>query len=135
MSINKVHSILAVISLCVLPAPAARSDWYNIPMPTKSELQAIQLEAYICSRENNAQSCERTRQLADPLMDHPRLPSICKDTVWQLLQSSKKAENNNYIRRDAIDLPARRIAVVCIKRIKPSSPAMMKNTSASRRQI
>ncbi|MEJ6585862.1 MAG: hypothetical protein QNL52_08400, partial [Synechococcus sp. ChBW.bin.23] len=67
-------------------------------------------------------SCTRTREIANPLMDHPRLPAACKDTVWELLQEAKSATSNSFQRRDSIDSPARRLTVVCADPAKPSKP-------------
>jgi hypothetical protein len=70
-------------------------------------------------------TCTRTREIANPLMDHPRLPAACKDTVWELMQEAKPATNNSSQRRDSIDSPARRLTVVCAdpeKRNKPNNP-------------
>ncbi|TCD55571.1 hypothetical protein [Synechococcus sp. BS55D] len=90
-----------------------------VPFPTKEEFRAIQLLAYDCSRENSAELCDRTRSLADPLMDHPRLPAACKDAIWDLLQTAKPAASNGFQRRDSIDKPARRLTVVCADPVKP----------------
>jgi hypothetical protein len=61
-----------------------------VPFPSKDELRTIQLKAFDCSRENTAESCERTRALADPLMDHPRLPAACKDAIWDLTSGKQR---------------------------------------------
>ena len=91
-----------------------------VPFPSKDDLRAIQLQAFDCSRENTAEPCERTRALADPLMDHPRLPAACKDAVWELLQVAAPAASNSFQRRDSIDKPARRISVICADPVKPN---------------
>jgi hypothetical protein len=96
-----------------------------VAFPTKDELRSLQLLAYACSRENTVDTCTRTREIANPLMDHPRLPAACKDTVWELMQEAKPATNNSSQRRDSIDSPARRLTVVCAdpeKRNKPNNP-------------
>jgi len=93
-----------------------------IPFPTKSELRSLQLLAYTCSRENTADICTSTREIANPLMDHPLLPTACKDAVWELLQEAKPATTNSSQRRDSIDNPARRLTVVCADPAKPIEP-------------
>ncbi len=103
-----------------MAAPCAvRAQLKYVPFPSKSELRSLQLLAYACSRENTADSCERTREIANPLMDHPRLPASCKDTVWELLQEAKAATTNSFQRRDDIDRPARRLTVVCAEPEQP----------------
>ena len=84
-----------------------------IPMPTKRELHNIQSQAYKCSRQNNTKACKKTRELADPLMDHPRLPFPCKDALWELLQVAKTDSENSFERRDAIDKPAEQLSKLC----------------------
>ena len=108
-----------LLGLAMLVPSAARAQLKDVPFPTKSELRTLQLLAYACSRENTAESCSLTRNTADPLMDHPRLPAACKDTVWELLQEAKPAISNSSQRRDGIDRPARRLTVVCADPEKP----------------
>ena len=107
----------------MLRVPAAQAKVEYIPLPTKDELRSLQLQAYACSRENDADLCEATRKTADPLMDHPRLPAACKDAVWELIQASTPATPNTFQRRDSIDRPARRLTVVCTKPVKPKQQA------------
>ena len=95
----------------------------KVPFPTKEELRSLQLMAYSCSRANNEDSCSKTRNLADPLMDHPRLSAACKDNVWELIQASQVVSTNSFQRRDSIDRPARRLTLVCAKPDKPQEPA------------
>ena len=102
----------------MLPA-TVEAQIKQVPFPTREELRALQLLAYNCSRGNDAESCDKTRSLADPLMDHPRLSAACKDTVWELVQASKVASSNSFQRRDSIDRPARRLTLVCMEPDKP----------------
>ena len=95
----------------------------KVPFPTKEELRSLQLMAYSCSRANNEDSCSKTRNLADPLMDHPRLSAACKDNVWELIQASQVVSTNSFQRRDSIDRPARRLTLVCSEPEKPKEPA------------
>ena len=111
-----------LLGLAILAPCAVRAQLKYVPFPTKSELRSLQLLAYACSRENTVDTCTRTSEIANPLMDHPRLPAACKDTLWELLQEAKPATTNSYKRRDSIDSPARRLTVVCADPEKPSKP-------------
>lgn len=132
MSLSERHPLLLrapsllIGLLLVAPQALAAMELVKVeyvPFPSKDELRTIQLKAFDCSRENTAEPCERTRALADPLMDHPRLPAACKDAVWELLQVAKPAASNSFQRRDAIDKPARRLTVVCADPVKPKPSA------------
>ena len=118
----------STLLLCALALPAVAAERY-VAWPGKDQLRAIQRAAYNCSLENSAQSCDQTRALADPLMDHPRLPGLCKDVVWNLIEQAKVASSNDFRRRDAIDKPARRLSTVCSEPVKkapkpgPGGPA------------
>ena len=104
--ITRVLLLLAMAS----PVIAAEPDE---PWPSKDQLRSIEQAAYACSRENSAEACEGLRQLADPLMDHSRLPGLCKDVLWSLMDEAKVANTNNFRRKDAITNTARRIPRVC----------------------
>ena len=114
--ITRVLLLLAMAS----PVIAAEPDE---PWPSKDQLRSIEQAAYACSRENSAEACEGLRQLADPLMDHSRLPGLCKDVLWSLMDEAKVSNTNNFRRQDAITNTARRIPRVCaepvIKKEKP----------------
>ena len=114
--ITRVLLLLAMAS----PVIAAEPDE---PWPSKDQLRSIEQTAYACSRENSAEACEGLRQLADPLMDHSRLPALCKDVLWSLMNEAKVSNTNNFRRQDAITNTARRIPRVCaepvIKKEKP----------------
>ena len=106
----------------MLPA-AVEAQTKKVPFPTREELRDLQLLAYDCSRANEPDSCGKTRSLADPLMDHPRLSAACKDTIWELVQASTVVSTNSFQRRDSIDRPARRLTLVCSAPVKPKEPA------------
>ena len=116
--ITRVLLLLAMAS----PVIAAEPDE---PWPSKDQLRSIEQAAYACSRENSAEACEGLRQLADPLMDHSRLPGLCKDVLWSLMGEAKVASTNDFRRQDAITNTARRIPRVCaepvMKKEKPKS--------------
>ena len=111
---------LSLIGLALMLPPAALAQVKSVPLPTKEEMRSLQLLAYSCSRENESSSCDQTRNIADPLMDHPRLPAACKDALWELIQVSKVSSANSFQRRDSIDRPARRLTVVCTKAPTPA---------------
>ena len=114
--ITRVLLLLAMAS----PVIAAEPDE---PWPSKDQLRSIEQAAYACSRENSAEACEGLRQLADPLMDHSRLPGLCKDVLWSLMGEAKVASTNDFRRQDAITNTARRIPRVCAEPvIKKENP-------------
>ncbi len=110
------HSTAALL-LLALALPVQAAEPY-VPWPSKEKLREIQLAAYSCSRENNASDCSRARSLADPLMDHPRLPVVCKDVLWAVIERSTIADSNDYKRRDSIDSQARRLTISCAEPVK-----------------
>ena len=112
------HSTAALL-LLALALPAQAADSY-VPWPSKEKLREIQLTAYSCSRENDTADCSRSRSLADALMDHPRLPVVCKDVLWAVIERSTTAASNNYKRRDSIDSVARRLTISCAEPVKKS---------------
>ena len=105
--------------LLALAAPLQAASTY-VPWPSHDVLKTLQKEAFLCSLNNSPDQCERARQRADELMDHPRLPAICKDVLWRLVKESRVAATNSFQRRDAIDKPARRLIGVCSEPVKPS---------------
>ena len=116
--------ITRVLLLFAFASPVIAAEPYE-PWPSKDQLRNIELAAYACSRDNSTQACARVRQLADPLMDHSRLPGLCKDVLWSLMNAAKVASTNDFRRQDAITNTARRIPRVCaepvMKKGKPKS--------------
>ena len=110
---------LFLLGIALMLPATAQSQTKKVPYPSREELRALQLLAYDCSRSNEQNSCDKTRSLADPLMDHPRLSAACKDTVWELVQASRVVSANTFQRRDSIDRPARRLTLVCTKPEQP----------------
>ena len=117
-------TITRVLLLLTMASPATAAETYE-PWPSKDQLRSIEQAAYACSRDNSTQACTLVRQLADPLMDHSRLPGLCKDVLWTLMDETKVANNNDFRRKDSITTTARRIPKVCaepmIKKEKPKS--------------
>tara|TARA_B100000401_G_scaffold86660_1_gene55134 strand:- start:206 stop:685 length:480 start_codon:yes stop_codon:yes gene_type:complete len=116
---------LICIGLALALAAATTAAEPVEPWPTKVQLRSIEQAAYACSRDNSTQACRLVRQLADPLMDHSRLPGLCKDVLWSLMDEAKVANSNDFRRKDAITNTARRIPRVCaepvMKKGKPKS--------------
>ena len=113
--------------LLALAAPLQAAPTY-VPWPSQVVLKTLQKEAFLCSLNNSPDQCERARQRADELMDHPRLPAICKDVLWRLFKESRVAATNSFQRRDAIDQPARRLIGVCSEPVKSSKkPALTRS--------
>ena len=107
---------LLLLALAV-PLPAAST---YVPWPSQDTFSTLQKEAFLCSLNNSTDPCDRTRKRADDLMDHPRLPAICKDVLWSLVGEARVAATNSFRRRDAIDQPARRLTRVCSEPVKPT---------------
>ena len=118
---SKITRILLLLCIAT-PAIAAEP---NEPWPSKDQLKSIEHAAYACSRDNSTEACARVRKLADPLMDHSRLPGLCKDVLWSLMNEAKVASTNDFRRKDTITNTARRIPKVCaepvVKKEKPKS--------------
>ena len=116
--------LIPVGLVLAMAAPSMAAEPYE-PWPSKNQLRGIEQAAYACSRDNSTEACERLRQLADPLMDHSRLPGRCKDVLWSLMDEAKVANSNDFRRKDAITNTARRIPRVCaepvMKKGKPKS--------------
>ena len=116
--------ITRVLLLLAFASPVIAAEPYE-PWPSKDQLRSIEQAAYACSRDNSTRAYRLVRQLADPLMDHSRLPGLCKDVLWSLMDEAKVANSNDFRRQDAITNTARRIPRVCaepvIKKGKPKS--------------
>lgn len=92
------------------------------PFPSRDSLRAMQLAALACARENTAASCHQARALADPLLDHPRLPASCKDLLWTISQKAQPAASNSFERREAIAQPAGSLLSVCRSNEQQTAP-------------
>ena len=117
--------ITRVLLLLAFASPVIAAEPYE-PWPSKDQLRRIEQTAYACSRDNSTKACARVRQLANPLMDHSRLPGLCKDVLWSLMDEANVANTNDFRRQDAINNTARRIPRVC------AEPMMKKETPKSR---
>ena len=121
MDAKELHSMVSLRQLLFVPVAAAAvlnggpgltADPY-VPFPSEDSLRELQLITIACARDNTAASCSKSRDLADPLMDHPRLPASCKDLLWTILQDAQPATTNSYERREALSDPAQRLLLVC----------------------
>jgi hypothetical protein len=95
-------------SLAAGPAGAAEA-----PYPPATTFKEVQLTAFSCGRDNTPADCDKARRLADPLLDHPRLSTACKDALWSVRQLSVPAAMNSPERRDPIDKASRDVAAYC----------------------
>ncbi|KEF42125.1 MAG: hypothetical protein ER33_07805 [Cyanobium sp. CACIAM 14] len=93
------------------------------PFPPASDFRSLQLITLACGRENSAEPCEKARTLANPLLDHPRLPASCKDVLWTIRQQAVVAASNSFERREAIDRAARSLTAVCRQQLPVTKPA------------
>ena len=108
-----------MLLLLAMAAPLQAAPTY-MPWPSQDTFRALQKEAFLCSLNNSPDQCDPARQRADELLDHPRLPAICKDVLWSLVGEARVAATNSFRRRDAIDQPARRLTRVCSEPVKPT---------------
>jgi hypothetical protein len=94
--------------LAAAPAFAAEA-----PYPPATTFREVQLTAFSCGRDNTQADCDKARRLADPLLDHPRLSTACKDALWSVRQLSVVTPRNSPERRDPIDKASRDVAAYC----------------------
>lgn len=101
----------------VLAQSGGRSDPAAFP-PTEL-FREIQLKTIACGRDNSPEPCQKARSMADPLMDHPRLPASCKDTLWDIRERAVVVSKNSYERREALNRAAADVMVLCKPASKP----------------
>ena len=111
--------LAALLAAGVMPLEQPARSQSTVAFPSPETLREVQLAALACARENTSDTCSKARKLADPLMDHPRLPGGCKDALWAIIQTSTPASSNTLARRDAIGDPAGRLLLVCRSSDKP----------------
>ena len=112
MSVMNLPVLIRIFMVLSMTAPSMAAEPY-MAWPSKAQLRGIEQAAYACSRDNSTVACKRVRQLADPLMDHSRLPERCKDALWMLMDEAKVSNNNDFRRKDTITNTARRIPRFC----------------------
>lgn len=108
---------LALLLGLALPPPAAAE---SAPFPSSESIRQLQLQTLACARENTAAACDPARRQADPLIDHPRLPATCKDTLWAIVQQAQPAASNSFERRDALGRLAQDLTRVCRQTLRPT---------------
>jgi len=104
----------------------------EIPYPSNETLRKVQLGAVACARENTAASCSQAKALADPLIDHPQLPSGCKDLLWTITYRAKPADRNTYQRREGLEQPAEAVVRSCQFREAPAPASKGGNKPAAK---
>jgi len=113
-------ALLGVVSLQPLAASgqsSGRSDPATFP-PTEL-FRELQLKTITCARDNSPEPCQQARAIADPLMDHPRLPASCKDTLWDIRERAVVVSKNSYERRETLNRDATDLLVLCKPATKP----------------
>jgi hypothetical protein len=106
------------------PLQAAPQD---PPYPSMEQLREIQLNTFICGRENTAESCAKARTMADPLMDHPRLGASCKDAIWSIRERAKPTPTNTYERREALNRAGQDVIPFCKQQTRTVAPSKDKD--------
>lgn len=107
---------LLLLSLALIQAAAANTAAF----PGSDTFRKLQLQTLACARENTAASCEEARRQANPLIDHPRLPAACKDTLWAIVQQAQPAARNSFERRENLNRQAQEVTLVCRQTIRPA---------------
>jgi len=87
--------------------------------PARDTFRALQLAAQTCGRDNSAGSCDQARRSADGLLDHPRLPARCKDSLWEISQRATVAPANSLERREALNRSADDLMAFCRQQQRP----------------
>ena len=88
--------------------------------PGSEVFRELQLTTLACSRENTASDCDRARAEAENLIEHPRLPSSCKDSLWTITQKATVGSTQSFERRRVIDKAAQEVVSLCRQRVKPT---------------
>lgn len=111
----------ALLSLGLLGPAPMRGAEKEVPYPSTDLFRRLQLDVLDCGRENAAASCDAARKVADPLMDHPRLPASCKDLLWTIREKAVVAPTNSFNRRELLNRAAADVMPVCRERnlVKP----------------
>jgi len=83
--------LAAALALGIQALPLRAQAQGAVAYPSPETLRDVQLAALACARENTSDTCSQARKLADPLMDHPRLPGGCKDTLWAIIRCDRRS--------------------------------------------
>jgi len=113
-------ALLASTSL-LLPGSQAQQTSKLDPttFPPTQLFRELQLTTIACGRDNAAGPCDKARAMADPLMDHPKLPASCKDSVWNIRERAVVAPKNTYERREALNRDSSDLVALCKPATKP----------------
>ena len=114
-------SLVAVAALGLLHGTPLMAGQKDVGYPSTELFRRLQLDVLDCGRENNATSCDAARKVADPLMDHPRLPASCKDLLWTIREKAVVAPTNTFTRREQLNRAAADVMPICRERdaVKP----------------
>jgi hypothetical protein len=120
-------SVLVRLTLSVLgslvPMAPASAQLQDPPYPSREALRQLQLLTFTCGRDNQAGACDEARRQADGLLDHPRLPGSCKDSLWQIREQAVVASSNSFARRDRLDRVAVDMVRFCQVQSRPAGPS------------
>jgi hypothetical protein len=115
--------LAALLGAVSLHQPAARAQGNNridpATFPPTELFRDLQLKTIACGRDNSPEPCQQARSIADPLMDHPRLPASCKDTLWDIRERAVVVSKNSYERRETLNREAADLLVLCKPATKP----------------
>jgi hypothetical protein len=125
--------------LAASPTLAQQAGWAAAldpdTFPPNQVFRQLQLQTMACGRENSAEACQQARAMADPLMDHPRLPAACKDSIWSIREGAEVARTNTYERREALNRSATDLLALCKPATRPvgsgSTPAKTETSKPS----
>jgi hypothetical protein len=128
----------ALLGLCSLvPAVAIAQTSGRIDptqFPPTELFRQLQLNTVACGRDNSPEPCQQARATADPLMDHPRLPASCKDTLWDIRERAVVVSKNSYERREALNRDATDLLVLCKPATKPVGSGSQPATPEPKKQ-
>lgn len=125
---NSVQNVLLVATAVLassgllVPAGAGAQQTSKLDpsiFPPSQLFRELQLTTVACGRENAAGPCDKARAMADPLMDHPKLPASCKDTVWDIRERAVVARKNTFERREALNRDSTDLIALCKPATKP----------------
>jgi hypothetical protein len=120
--------LLAGVLVAAL-APLARANPLAT-FPPRDTFRTLQLAAQTCGRDNDTASCDQARGGADALLDHPRLPARCKDTLWEISQRARVAPRNDLARREALNRSGDDLMAFCRQQVRAAPAETPAGTTA-----
>lgn len=120
---HRLAGLGAIAALGLLSGAPLMAGQKEVAYPSTDLFRRLQLDVLDCGRENNATSCDAARKVADPLMDHPRLPASCKDLLWTIREKAVVVPINTFNRREQLNRAAADLMPVCRERdaVKPAA--------------